>query len=53
MGYVEMFASYEWFTTYLDKLAKVTPKDVQRVAQKYLQTNSRVIGTYIPKGRGA
>ena len=53
MGYVEMFASYEWFTTYLDKLAKVTPKDVQRVAQKYLQPNSRVIGTYIPKGRGA
>ena len=53
MGYVEMFASYEWFTTYLDKLAKVTPKDVQRVAQKYLQSNSRVIGTYIPKGRGA
>jgi zinc protease len=53
MGYVEMFASYEWFTTYLDKLAKVTPRDVQRVAQKYLQSNSRVIGTYIPKGRGA
>ena len=53
MGYVEMFASYEWFTTYLDKLAKVTPKDVQRVAQKYLQSNSRVIGTYIPKARGA
>ena len=53
MGYVEMFASYEWFTTYLDKLAKVTPKDVQRVAQKYLRSNSRVIGTYIPKGRGA
>ncbi len=53
MGYVEMFASYEWFTTYLDKLAKVTPKDVQRVAQKYLRSNSRVIGTYIPRGRGA
>ena len=53
MGYVEMFASYEWFTTYLDKLAKVTPKVVQRVAQKYLQSNSRVIGTYIPKARGA
>ena len=53
MGYVEMFASYEWFTTYLDKLAKVTPRDVQRVAQKYLQSNSRIIGTYISKGRSA
>jgi zinc protease len=50
MGYVEMFSSYEWFTTYLDKLAKVTPQDVQRVAQKYFQPKSRVIGTYIPKG---
>ncbi|MBC7879045.1 MAG: insulinase family protein [Anaerolineales bacterium] len=50
MGYVEMFSSYEWFTTYLDKLAKVTPQDVQRVAQKYLQSKSRVVGMYIPSG---
>ena len=53
MGYVSMFSSYEWFTTYLDNLAKVTPQDVQRVAQKYLQPKSRVIGIYIPKGMEA
>ena len=53
MGYVEMFSSYEWFTTYLDNLAKVTPQDIQRVAQKYFQPASRVIGTYIPKGSEA
>jgi zinc protease len=53
MGYVEMFSSYEWFTTYLDNLAKVTPQDIQRVAQKYFQPASRVIGTYIPKGNEA
>jgi zinc protease len=53
MGYTSMFSDYSWYTTYLDKLAKVTPKDVQRVAQKYFQTNKRVIGTYIPKGKGA
>ncbi len=53
MGYVEMFSSYDWFTTYLDKLAMVTPQDVQRVAQKYFQPKSRVIGTYIPKGAEA
>ena len=53
MGYVEMFSSYEWFTTYLDKLAKVKPQDVQRVAQKYFQPKSRVIGTYLPKGAEA
>jgi zinc protease len=53
MGYAETFSSYEWFLTYLNKLAKVTPKDVQRVALKYLQPKSRVIGTYIPKGAEA
>lgn len=51
MGYVEMFSSYKWFTTYLDKLAKVTPQDVQRVARKYFQPKDRVIGIYIPKGK--
>jgi zinc protease len=51
MGYTEMFASYEWFTKYLDNLAKVTPQDVQRVAQQYFQPTSRVIGIYRPKGR--
>ena len=53
MGYVSMFSSYEWFTTYLDKLAKVTPQDVQRVAREYFQPKSRVIGIYIPKGMEA
>lgn len=50
MGYAEMFASYEWYTTYLDNLAKVTPQDVQRVARQYFQPSSRVIGIYQPKG---
>lgn len=48
MGYAEMFADYNWFLTYLDKLAAVTPADVQRVAQQYLQTRSRVVGVYLP-----
>ena len=50
MGYTEMFADYNWFLNYLDNLAAVTPADVQRVAQKYLQPKSRVVGTYIPTG---
>jgi zinc protease len=53
MGYAEMFASYDWFLTYLNKLSKVKPKDVQRVAREYFQPQSRVIGTYIPKGAEA
>jgi zinc protease len=48
LGYAEMFASYEWFTSYLDKLAEVTPSDVQRAAQTYLRAKSRVVGTYLP-----
>ncbi|MDK1082220.1 MAG: pitrilysin family protein [Anaerolineae bacterium] len=50
MGYAEMFADYNWFLNYLDKLAAVTPAEVQRVAQEYLQPRNRVIGTYIPAG---
>ena len=50
MGYAEMFANYEWFETYLDKLAAVTVKDVQRVANEYFKSQSRVVGTYVPLG---
>lgn len=48
LGYAEMFATYEWFQTYLENLAKVTVKDVQRVANEYFQSKSRVVGTYVP-----
>jgi len=50
MGYAEMFADYNWFLSYLDNLAAVTPADVQRVAQQYLLPKSRVVGTYVPNG---
>jgi zinc protease len=53
MGYAEMFASYEWYTTYLDNLARVTPQDIQRVARQYFQPSSRVIGIYLPHGNEA
>jgi len=48
LGYAEMFANYEWFETYLDKLSKVTVKDVQRVANEYFKPQSRVVGVYVP-----
>jgi len=50
MGFAEMFATYDWFSDYLNKLAKVTPPDVQRVAREYFQPRNRIVGTYIPKG---
>jgi len=52
LGYAEMFADYSWFTTYLEKLAQVTPADVQRVAQTFFRPQSRVVGTYLPVAEG-
>jgi zinc protease len=53
LGFAEMFASYNWFRTYLDVLEKVTPQDVQRAAQKYLLPERRVVGAYVPDGKEA
>jgi zinc protease len=52
MGFSEMFASYEWFTGYLENLEKVSPVDVQRVAQSYLRPQNRIVGIYLPTGNG-
>lgn len=48
LGYAEMFANYSWFQTFLEKLAAVTVRDVQRVANEYFKSQSRVVGTYVP-----
>jgi zinc protease len=50
LGYAEMFAKYNWFLTFLDNLATVTAKDVQRVARGYFKPSDRVVGIYRPKG---
>ncbi len=48
LGYSEMFANYDWFTTYLDRLAAVKPHDIRNVAEKYLDPEKRIVGIYIP-----
>ncbi len=48
LGYAEMFATIEWFTTYLDRLAAVTPADVQHMAQSFLRPQNRILGVYLP-----
>jgi zinc protease len=53
LGHAEMFASYDWFLGYLDRLAVVTPADVQRAAREILRPQNRVVGTYIPTGTEA
>jgi zinc protease len=52
LGFAEMFADLDWFLTYLDRLAAVTPRDVRRVAREYLRPQSRIIGAYLPSGEG-
>jgi zinc protease len=52
LGFAEMFDTYEWFLSYLDRLAAVTPEDVQRIAQAYLRPQNRVLGSYHPTGKG-
>jgi zinc protease len=54
LGYSEMFAHYDWFTSYLNRLATVTIEDVLTICQKYLRQNTRVVGFYLPdSGKGS
>jgi len=48
LGYAEIFASYDWLIHYVQELEKVTPTDIQRIAQTYLQPPRRVVGIYRP-----
>ena len=41
-------ANWEHYVTYIDKLKSVTPADIQRVAQRYLVEENRVVGYFIP-----
>jgi len=50
LGFAEIYASYDWFLNYLDELEKITPQDVQHIAQTYLRPENRVIGIYRPTG---
>lgn len=43
-----MLGDIQWFDTYLERLAAVTPDDVQRVAQTYLVPARRTVGCLLP-----
>jgi len=43
------FGSAEYINTELDLYRKVKPEDIKRVANTYLDPNSRVVLTYLPK----
>jgi len=49
LGYAEMFAQYDWFENYVNHLARITPKDVLKIARAYLNPDNRIVGFYLPK----
>ena len=49
LGFSEIVASQSWLDSYLERLAAVTPEDVQRVAVTYLQADQRTIGVFLPE----
>jgi zinc protease len=48
LGYSEMFDSYEWFESYLERVSQVTPDELLRVSHRYLVPNQRTVGIYQP-----
>ena len=49
----EWAAQGDWrlYFIYRDRLEKVTPADVNRVARKYLVRNNRTVGRFLPTGK--
>ncbi|MBN1177795.1 MAG: insulinase family protein [Anaerolineae bacterium] len=51
LGWSEIFADYDWFVAYLDRLSAVTLDDVRRVAQRYLKRSNATVGHYMPTNK--
>jgi len=50
LGFLESINSADMYETALEKIAAVTPEDVQRVARLYLSEKNRTVGWFIPTG---
>ena len=48
LAWAELFAGYQWFESYLDRLHAVSLADVLRVANEVLRPQNRVVGTFVP-----
>jgi zinc protease len=45
----EAVADWRFYESYAARIARVTPEDVRRVAQKYFTDDNRTVGYFIPK----
>ncbi len=43
-------ADWEWYVDYPAAIRRVTPEDVRRVAESYLQDDGLTVGHFLPKG---
>lgn len=50
LGFAEVVADVAWLETWPDRLAAVTPADVQRVARNYFSREKQTVGWYLPDG---
>lgn len=48
LGFSMMIDQVSWHERYLEGLEKVSPGDVQRIAQTYLRPQNRILGIYLP-----
>jgi zinc protease len=53
IGFAEILEDYAWFTTFIDRLTRVTLDDVRRVADRYLARRNCTVGWYVPDGSGS
>ena len=49
LGEAVASANWQWWVDYLDNVKKVTPADVQRVAQTYMVPDHLTVGWFVPK----
>jgi zinc protease len=49
LGSSEILGDYTWFESYMDRLARVSADDVQRVARSTLAPTNRTVGWYVPE----
>ena len=52
LGFLEIVDDHQRMPRILDELRAVTPDDVQRVAQTYLQEDNRAVGWFLPAAPG-
>ncbi|HDQ26709.1 MAG TPA: insulinase family protein [bacterium] len=49
LGYYEVLTGYEFYDVYLDRLQRVTTRDIQAAAEKYLYADNAAMAVYYPE----